>query len=75
MAFSVLKNLQYTVNLTQKISVNEVIEELLGVQSSIYVHKTTQDRYRIPGNTTHKASKIYKAFNMARSSDAEPYIK
>lgn len=62
-------------NLTQKLLVNDVIDEPLGVQSSIYVHKTTQDRYRIPGNTTHKASKIYKAFYMVRSSDAEPYIK
>jgi transposase len=75
MAFSVLKHMQYTVSLTQKISVTEVIDELLGVQASIYVHKITQDRYRIPGNTTHKASKIYKAFNIVRSSLAEPYIK
>ena len=75
MAFSVLKHLQYTASLTQKLSVNEVIDELLGVQASIYIHKVTQDRYRIPGNTTHKANKIYKAFNMIRSSHAEPYIK
>lgn len=75
MAFSVLKHIQYTVSLTQKLSVTEVIDELLGVQSSIYIHKITQDRYRMPGRTTHKASKIYKAFNMVRSSSPEPYIK
>lgn len=75
MAFSVLKHMQYTVNLTQKLSVNEVINELLGVQASIYIHKTTRDRYRIPGRTSHNASKIYKAFNMVRSSEVEPYIK
>jgi len=43
MTFSVLRHLQYRVNLTQKISIHEILEELLNVQASIYVHKKTKD--------------------------------
>jgi hypothetical protein len=74
MSFAVLRNLQYQVNLTQKVSVHEIIDELLNTQASIYVHKTTGDRYRVPGKTSHKASKIYKAFNLVRSQDATIYL-
>ncbi|MBS0350732.1 MAG: hypothetical protein JSR33_06035 [Proteobacteria bacterium] len=48
MAFSVLGHLQYRVNLTQKISIETILDELLNVQASIHVHKRTKDRYRIP---------------------------
>lgn len=74
MAFSILKHLQYRVNLTQKISVNEILDELLNVQASIYVHKKTKDKYRIPGYLTHKARKIYKTFSLERSLDATVYL-
>lgn len=75
MSFAILKHLQYQVALTKKISVNEIIETLLNVQASIHVHKRTKDRYRIPGYMTHAATKIYKAFNLIRSQDAQIYIK
>lgn len=75
MSFSVLRHLQYQVNLTQKLSVNEILDELLSVQASIHIHKRTHDRYRVPGALSHKASKIYKAFNLMRSQDAEIYLK
>lgn len=74
MNFSVLKHLQYRVNLTQKISVNEILDELLNVQASIYVHKKTKDKYRVPGHFSNEARKIYKTFGMARSLDATVYI-
>ena len=74
MSFSVLRHIQYRVNLTQKISINAILEELLDVQSSIHVHKKTKDRYRIPGFFTHTARKIYKAFDLQRSLDAEVYL-
>ena len=74
MTFSVLRHLQYRLNLTQKISVESVIEELCGVQSSIYAHKKTGDRYRVPGRLTNIARKIYKAFNLERSPDAAVYL-
>lgn len=74
MTFSVLRHLQYQVNLTKKVSINEILDELLNVQASIYVHKKTKDRYRIPGYFTHNARKIYKAFSLERSLDATIYL-
>lgn len=74
MSFAILRHLQYRVNLTQKISVNDIIEELLGVQASIHRHKITGDRYRLPGYTSQKASKIYKAMGKVRSRDATIYL-
>jgi transposase len=74
MTFSILKQLQYRVNLTQKISVNEILDELLNVQASIHVHKKTKDKYRLPGYFTNKARKIYKTFGIERSLDATVYL-
>ena len=74
MSFAVLRHLQYEVKLTQKLSPDEIMEELLNVQASIYVHKTSKDRYRVPGHITHKASKIYKALGLVRSPNATIYL-
>lgn len=74
MTFSVLRHLQYRVNLTQKISINSILDELLNVQASIHVHKRTKDKYRVPGYLTHNARKIYKAFQQERSEDATVYL-
>jgi transposase len=74
MSFAILKHLQYRVSLTQKISVEDIIETLLDTQSSIHIHKVTKDRYRIPGHVSHKISKIYKALGMTRSQNAEIYL-
>jgi transposase len=74
MEFSLLKHLQYRVNLTQKISVNEILDELLNVQASIHVHKKTKDKYRVPGFLTNNARKIYKTFGIERSLDATVYL-
>jgi transposase len=74
MSFSILRHLQYRVNLTQKISVNEILDELLNVQASIHIHKKTKDKYRLPGYFTNKARKIYKTFGIERSLDATVYL-
>ena len=74
MTFSVLRHLQYRVNLTQKISIDEILDELLNVQASIYIHKKTKDRYRVPGSFSNNARKIYKTFNLERSLDATVYL-
>lgn len=74
MAFSVLRHLEYRVNLTQKMSVHSILEELLNVQASIYLHKKTFDRYRLPGYFTNQARKIYKTFGIQRSLDASIYL-
>ena len=75
MAFSVLRHLQYRINLTQKISINTILEELVHVQASIHIHKKTKDRYRVPGALSINARKIYKAFGIERSQDATVYIR
>jgi transposase len=74
MTFSILRQLQYRVNLTQKISINEILDELLNVQASIHVHKKTKDRYRVPGYLSNNARKIYKTFGLERSLDATVYL-
>ena len=74
MSFAVLKYLQYQVNLTQKISINEILDELLTTQASIYIHKKTKDRYRVPGAISHNVTKIYRSFNMIRSPHATHYL-
>ena len=74
MTFSVLRHLQYRVALTQKISPENIIEELLQVQASIHEHKRTKDLYRIPGHFSNTARKIYKTFSIERSGDAAVYF-
>lgn len=74
MTFAVLRHLQYRVALTQKISPQIIIEELLQVQASIHIHKRTKDLYRVPGYFSNTARKIYKAMGVTRSEDATVYI-
>lgn len=66
MAFSVLRHMEYIVNLTQKISPQFILEELIGVQSSILKDTATNKQYRMPGRFSQTASKIYKAFNVVK---------
>lgn len=74
MTFSVLRNMEYKASLRQKVTVNNLIEELLHVQSSIYIHKKTKDLYRMPGAFSNTARKIYKAFDIERPLDASIYL-
>lgn len=74
MTFSTLRHLQYRINLIHKISIDEILDELLNIQASIYVHKDTKDRYRVPGSCSNNARKIYKTFNLERSLDATIYL-
>ena len=74
MAFALLRHLQYRVALTQKISPEAIIEELMQVQASIYIHNRTKDLYRVPSSFSNVARKIYKTFNIERSENATVYI-
>ena len=74
MTYSVLRHIQYRVNLTQKISIDTILDELLNVQASIHIHKKTKDRYRLPGHFSNNARKIYKAFDLERALDATVYL-
>jgi Transposase DDE domain len=73
MAFTVTRHLQYRISLTQKIPINQIIEELINVQSTIYTHKVTGDRYIVPGSFSNDASKIYKAVGVERNLSARIY--
>lgn len=66
MAFAMLRHLEYQVALTQKLSPQCIIEELMDVQSSILLDVSTEKRYRLPGAFSHQAGKIYKALKLQR---------
>ena len=74
MTFSVLRHIQYRVNLIQKVSIDTIIGELLNVQASIHIHKKTKDRYRLPGYFSQEARRIYKAFGVERNLDATIHL-
>ncbi len=74
MSFSIIRNIEYQCNLTQKISPKEIISCLRKVESSIYIHKKTKDRYLVPGYFNNKMAKIYKTFNIIRNRDAQIYL-
>jgi transposase len=74
MAFSVLRNMEYQVKLTQKISLETMIDELSHVQASYYRHTPTGKVYRMPGKFSNNASKIYKAFQIQRNNNAQVII-
>lgn len=76
MAFAIIRQLQYRIRIAQEnISINKIREELLNVQSSIYVHKDNHDRYRMPGRFSQTATKIYRALGIKRNADVGVYIK
>jgi transposase len=71
MAFSVLRHMEYTVKLTQKISLAVLLDELEQVQASYYRHTPSDKLYRMPGKFSHTAAKIYKAFQLQRNNHAQ----
>lgn len=75
MSFAILKQIEYKVALTQKISINNIIESLIGVQASILKHTKTGDLYRLPGSMKNEARKIYKTFGLKRSEKPEIYLQ
>src|SRR3990167_5511517 len=74
MAFAVLRHMEYVVNLTQKVSPQFILEELMEVQSSILKDTATGKHYRMPGRFSHTASKIYKAFNIIKDRQIKAII-
>jgi transposase len=73
MSFALLKQIEYKVALTQKISINNIVGSLISVQASILKHTKTGDLYRLPGAMKNNASKIYKTFGLKRSTTPEIY--
>ena len=60
--------------LNKKVSPEKLIATLMGVQASIYVHKKTGDRYRVPGSVSHEVTQIYRAFGLTRNQDASIFL-
>lgn len=75
MAYSVLRHMEYHIRLTQKISLDVMLDELNHVQASFYRHAPTGKLYRIPGKFTQTASKIYKSFRVERKNHAQVVIQ
>lgn len=73
-AFAMLRHLEYQVALTQKLSPQCIIEELIDIQSSILLDVSTQKRYRLPSAFSHHASKIYKALNLQRDRQIKEIV-
>lgn len=74
MAFSVLRHMEYHIKLTQKMSLDVMMDELMHVQASYYRHNPTGNVYRMPGKFSQTASKIYKSFRVERHNHAEVII-
>lgn len=75
MAFSVLRHMEYQTKLTQKISLEAMIDELIHTQASYYRHTPTGRMYRMPGKFSHNAAKIYKAFQIQRNNNAQVFTQ
>lgn len=57
----------YGTNLTQKISIDAILDDLINVQPSAYIHKKSGDYYRIPGGFSNNTRKVYKNFNLEKN--------
>jgi transposase len=74
MAFSVLRHMEYHIKLTQKLSLDVMLDELTHVQASFYRHIPTGKVYRMPGKFSQNASKIYKSFQLQRNNSAQVIV-
>jgi transposase len=74
MAFSVLRHMEYHVKLTQKITLDVLLDELMHIQASYYRHIPTGKVYRMPGKFSQTASKIYKSFRVERNNHAQVVV-
>jgi transposase len=75
MAFSILRHMEYVITLTQKISPEVILDELMDVQASLLRHTPTGRLYRLPGRFSQTASKIYKAFRLTRKNHAQELVQ
>jgi len=75
MAFSLMRHLEYRIKITQKkLSPQEILNALNSVQATVFIHKKTGDRYRMPSPLKSDARIIYQAFGIKRNQDAQIYI-
>ncbi len=66
-AFTLMMHLRYRVRLQQKdLSLDNIREELLSVQGSVYYNKKNKFRYYMPSAISEDAKKIYKVLNLLK---------
>jgi len=71
-AFSLMTHLRYRVALQQEsMSLDQIREELMTVQASIYFNKTNGLRYALSSHFSDAAKKIYKVLNLSRNLTAK----
>jgi hypothetical protein len=76
LAYSLLAHARYRIGLQQEsMSVEVMRNELLRVQATILRDKTTGARYRLPSNMTQAAIRIYRAFDIKRSTTVLTRLK
>ena len=75
LAFALLRHAQQRIVLAQgAMSTEQIKRALHGVQASVLTHKTTHAKYRLPSSFSQDAGRIYKAFGLSRSLDADVLI-
>jgi len=73
LAYALLRHAQYRVSLQQEpMSIEVIRNELLRVQASVLIDKTTGARYRLPSAMTQAAIEIYRTFGLKRSLSPTP---
>lgn len=74
MAFALIKLIQYQTQITQpRFTIDNILETLLSVQSSIYVDLNTNIRYKMPGCMSSNAEMLYRAFGIKRTKQLAVY--
>lgn len=68
MGFAILKLIQYQTQITQpRFTINNILETLLSVESSIYADTNTKIRYKVPGVMSADAAALYQAFGVKKA--------
>lgn len=68
-AFSLMTHLRYRIKIQQvPLSLNQIHEELLSVQTSILYNKKNGFSYSLPAPLSKAAKQIYKTLNLSRSN-------
>jgi transposase len=76
MAFTLLKLIQYQTQLTQpRFTINNIVDTLLSVESSIFIDLDTKIRYKVPGAMSAEAKALYRAFGINKTRKTAQYTK
>jgi transposase len=74
-AFAILRYTEYQIAITQKVSLKDLVSELVAVQISQLIDRKTQERYILPCRMSQTAIKIYRAFRIQRLINPMKIVK